>query len=72
MMCNGSLQCSLKGDGDGCGISWIGDLGDTQNPWKMLIVDIQCLIMHITNQLFKCERLDVIKVILEFQFTNHS
>jgi hypothetical protein len=32
MMCNGSLQFSLKGDGDGCGIAWIGDLGDAQNP----------------------------------------
>jgi len=36
MMCNGNLQCNFKGDGDGCGISWIGDLGDAQNPWRMV------------------------------------
>jgi hypothetical protein len=36
MMCNGSL----RSDGDGCGISWIGDLGDAQNPWRMLFTDI--------------------------------
>ncbi len=62
MMCNGSL----RGDGDGCGISWIGDLGDAQNPWRMLLVNIQCFIMHITGQLFECERLGVINTILEF------
>jgi hypothetical protein len=33
MMCNGSLQRSLKGNGNGSGISWIKDLGDTQNYW---------------------------------------
>jgi hypothetical protein len=33
MMCNGNL----KGSGDACGISWIGDLGDAQNPRKMLL-----------------------------------
>jgi hypothetical protein len=32
-MCNGNL----KGSGDACGISWIGDLGDAQNPRKMLL-----------------------------------
>jgi len=72
MMCNGSLQCSLKGGGDGCGISWIRDIGDAQNPWRMLFIYFQCLIMHITGQLFECERLDVISTILELQFTNHS
>ncbi len=64
MMCNGSLQCSLRGDGDGYGISWIGDLGDAQNLQKMLLVDIQCLIVHITSQLLECECLDVINAIL--------
>jgi hypothetical protein len=60
MMCNGSLQCSLRGGGDYCGISWIGDLGDAQNPQKMLLVDIQCFIVHITSKLFECKCLDVI------------
>ncbi len=72
MMCNGSLQCSLKGGGDGCGISWIEDLGDTQNPWKMLLIDIQCLIVHITGQLFECEHFGVINAIFELQFPNHN
>jgi len=72
MMCNGNLQCSLKRGGDGCGINWIGDLGDAQNPWKMLFIDIQCLIVHITGQLFECKHLSVINVILELQFINHS
>jgi len=72
MMCNGSLQCSLKGGGVGCGISWIRDLGDAQNPQRMLFVDIQCLIVHITGQLFECECLDVMSTILELQFTTHS
>jgi hypothetical protein len=45
MMCNGSLKCSLRGGGDGYGISWIGDLDDAQNLAKMLFVDIQCLIV---------------------------
>jgi len=71
-MCNGSLQCNLRGDGDGYGISWIRDLNDAENPWKMLFVDIQCLIVHIIGQLFECERLGVISTILELQFTNHS
>ncbi len=71
-MCNGNLQCNLKGGGDGCGISWIGDLGDAPNPQRMLFIDIQCLIMHIMGQLFECEHLDVISAILELQFTNHS
>jgi len=31
----------LKGDGDGCDVNWIGNLDDTQNPYKMLLVDIQ-------------------------------
>jgi hypothetical protein len=53
-MCNGSLQWSLKGGGNGYGISWIGDLGDAQNPQKMLLVDIQRLIVHIIGQLFEC------------------
>jgi hypothetical protein len=39
-MCNGSLQCSLRGDGNGYGISWIKDLGDAQNPQKMLLINI--------------------------------
>jgi len=47
MMCNGSLKCSLRGSGDGYGLNWIKDMGDTQNPRRMLLVDIQCLIMHI-------------------------
>jgi hypothetical protein len=63
-MCNGSLQCSLRGGGDGCGISWIGDLGDAQNLWRMLLINIQCFIVHITGQLFEYERLDVISAIL--------
>ncbi len=49
VMCNCSLQCSLRGGGDGYGVSWIGNLGDTQNPWRMLLVDIQCLIVHIMS-----------------------
>ncbi len=65
MMCNYNLQCNLKGDGDGCGVSWIRDLNDAQNPWKMLLIDIQCLIVHITGQLFECKRLGVISAILE-------
>ncbi len=64
MMCNCSLQCCLRGGGDGYGVSWIGNLGDTQNPYKMLLVDIQCLIVHITGQLFECKRLGVINTIL--------
>jgi hypothetical protein len=32
MMCNGNLSCSLRDDGDGCGINWIGNLRDAQNP----------------------------------------
>jgi hypothetical protein len=56
----GSLQCTLKSGGDGCGISGIRDLGDAKNPQKMLLVDIQCLIVFITGKLF------------ELQFTNHS
>ncbi len=66
MMCNGSLQCSLRGGGDGFGISWIRDLGEAQNPQKMLLVDIQCLIVHIMGQLFECEHLGVISAIPEF------
>ncbi len=66
------MAASLKGSGDGCGISWIGDLVDAQNLQKMLVVDIQCLIVHITGQLFECECLDVISTILELQFINHS
>jgi hypothetical protein len=31
-MYNGNLQRSLRGGGNGYGINWIGDLGDTQNP----------------------------------------
>ncbi len=65
MMCNGSLQCNLRGGDDGCGVSWIGNLGDAQNPCKMLLVDIQCLIMHIMGQLFECKCFDVINAILE-------
>jgi len=38
----------------------------------MLFVDIQCLIVHITGQLFECKCLGVISAILELQFTNHS
>ncbi len=72
MMCNGSLQCSLRCDGDGCGISWIRDLSDAQNPRKRLLLDIQYLIVHITGQLFECKRLGVINAILELQFTNHN
>jgi len=72
MTCNGNLQCNLRGDGDGCGINWIRDLGDTQNPQRMLLIDIHCLIVHIMGQLFECERLSVVSAILEFQFTNHS
>jgi len=73
-MCNCSLQCSSRGGGggDGYGVSWIRNLGDTQNPCRMLFVDIQCLLVHITNQLFECERVGVIRAIPEFQFTNHS
>ncbi len=71
-MCNSNLQCNLWGSGNGCGISWIGDVSDTQNPQRMLLVDIQCLIMHITGHLFKCERLGVISAIFEVQFTNHT
>jgi len=70
MMCNCNLQCSLKGDG--YGVSWIGNLGDSQNPCKMLLVDIQNFIVHIVDQLFECKRLGVISAILELQFTNHS
>jgi len=36
MMCNRSL----KGGGDGYAISWIRDLGDAQNPQRMLLVNI--------------------------------
>ncbi len=72
MMCNGSLQCNLKNNGDGYGISWIKDLSDAQNPWRMLLVDVQCLIAHMTGQLFECEHLGVINAILELQFINHS
>jgi hypothetical protein len=68
MMCNGRL----RGDGDGCGISWIGDLSEAQNPQRMLLVNIQCLIVHIMGQLFECERHGIISAILELQFTNHS
>ncbi len=64
MMCNYSLQCSLKGNGDGCGVSWIGDLSDAQNPSIMLFVHIQCLIVHITGQLFECKRINVISTYL--------
>ncbi len=71
-MCNDNLQWNLRGGGDGYGISWIGDLGDAQNPWRMLRVDIQCFIMHISGQLFECECLGVISAILELQFTNHN
>jgi hypothetical protein len=71
-MCNGSLHYSLKGDGNGYGISWIGDLSKAQNPLRMLFVDIQCFIMHITSQLFEHKHLSVISTILELQFTNHS
>jgi hypothetical protein len=72
MMCNCSLECSLKGGGDGCHISCIGDLNDAQNPWRMLFVDIQCFIVHIMGQLFECKHFSVINAILEFEFTNHS
>ncbi len=54
------------------GISWIGDLDDAKNLWRILLIDIQCLIVHITGQLFECERLGTISAILEFQFTNHN
>jgi hypothetical protein len=64
-MCNGSLECSLRGSDDGCGISWIWDLNNAQNLWRMSLVDIQCFIVHITIQLFEYERLDVISAILE-------
>jgi len=72
MMCNGNLQCSLRGDGDGCGISWIEDLGDAQNLQRMLFVDVQCFIMHIISQFFECEHICVISAILELLFINHS
>jgi hypothetical protein len=72
MMCNCSLQCSLKDGGDGYGVSWIGNLGDVQNLYKMLLIDIQCFIVHITGQLFECKRLGVVSAILELQFTNHN
>ncbi len=72
MMCNGNLQCSLRNGGNGCGINWIGDLSDAQNPQRMLLVDIQCFIVHITVQLFECEHPSVISAILELQFINHS
>jgi hypothetical protein len=71
-MCNGSLECNLRGNGDGCGISSIKDLDDAQNPLRMLLVDIKCFLVHITSQLFKYECLGVINTILEFHFTNHS
>jgi len=60
-----SLECNLKGGDHGCGINWIGDLGDAQNPKKMLFVDIQCFIVHITRSLFECECLNVISAVLE-------
>ncbi len=72
MMCNDSLQCNFRSGGDGYGISWIGDLDDAQNPWRMLLIDIQCFIVHIMGQLFECECLGVISAILELRFTNHS
>jgi hypothetical protein len=62
----------LKGGGDDYGISWIGDLGDAQNPQRMLLIHIQHLIMHITGYWFECERFNVIKTILELQFTIHN
>jgi len=61
MMCNGNLQCNLRGGGDGYGISWIGNLNDAQNLQRMLLVDIQCLIVHLMGQLFECKCLSVIK-----------
>jgi len=72
MMCNGNLECSLKGCGNSYGINWIRDLNDAQNPRRMLLVDIQCLIVHIMGQLLECKCVDVISAVLEFQFTNHS
>jgi hypothetical protein len=56
-MCNGSLQCNLRGGDDGYGISWIKDLGDAQNPETMLLIDIQCLIVNITGQLLNANAL---------------
>jgi hypothetical protein len=61
MMYNGS---PMIGSGNGCGTSWIGDLGDAQKSQRMLLVDVQSLIVHITCQLFKCERLGVVSVYL--------
>ncbi len=66
MMCNGNLKCNLKSGGNGFGISWIGELGDAQNLQRMLLVDIQSFIVHITGKLFECECLDVISAIFEF------
>jgi len=71
-MCNCSLQCSLRSGGNDYDVSWIGNLGDAQNPCRMLFVDIQCLIVHITNQLFECKCFGVISAIFELQFTNQS
>ncbi len=71
-MCNGTWKYNLRSSGNGYGVSWIWDLSDAQNPRKMLLIDIQCLIVHITGQLFECERLGVINTILELQLTNHN
>jgi len=65
MMCNCNLQCGLRGCGNGYGVSWIENLGDAQNPYRMLLVNIQCLIVHITGKLFECKRLSVINAIFE-------
>jgi hypothetical protein len=35
----------------------------------MLLIDIQCLIVHITSQLFECKCLGVINTMLEFSQT---
>ncbi len=67
-----ACNAAFRSNGDGCGLSWIGDLNDTQNPWRMLLIDIQCFIVHIMGQSFECERFGVISAILELQFTNHS
>jgi hypothetical protein len=57
MMYNGSLHCRLRGDGDGCGISWIRDVDDAQNPQKMLLIDIQYLIVHIMGEFLNANAL---------------
>jgi hypothetical protein len=41
--------CNAACDDNDYGINWIRDLSDAQNPWRMLLIDIQCFIMHITS-----------------------